>query len=81
MAIGIECAGLTLLSGVVGYLGLGAWWVCLVGGGNGGGEGGLFFLERGWVNGVGSGVECWVCGCGWAGLSRAGFGRTLFGLG
>ena len=53
MAIGIECAGLTLLSGVVGYLGLGAWWVCLVGGGNGGGEGGLFFGNVGGWMGLG----------------------------
>ena len=43
--------------------------------------GGVVFWERGWLDGVGSGVECWVCGCGWAGMSRAGFGRTLFGLG
>ena len=53
VAIGIEWAGLALVSVVVGYLGLGTRWVRLVGAGNGGGD---WFLGR--VDGGEGGVEC-----------------------
>ena len=77
VAIGIEWAGLALVSVVVGYLGLGTRWVRLVGAGNGGGIGflGVWMGERVVLSvEIMSGVELGWFGqdCGWIGLRGGG---------